>query len=72
MTATGLEIWAVYENPTDYPGKWVARLFVDGKPTDKMHVAEDHNTLIRIMAMAGLVRLPRDASDDPVIVETWV
>lgn len=72
MTVTGIEIWTVYESPADYPGKWVARLVVDGSVTGRVFVADSHMGLIVQMAPAGLVRLVHDASDAPDVVETWV
>jgi hypothetical protein len=69
-----LSIWTVYQNPSDYPGKFVARrseITRDITHTNDMFVA---NTLeeIRALLPVGLHRIERYQLDDPVIVECWV
>jgi hypothetical protein len=69
-----LQIWTVYDHPSDYPDKYVARLHVVSKsgtgPTTEMFVADTLEEL-RVLLPPGLYCLPRYAADDPVIVETW-
>lgn len=65
-----LEIYTVYENPTDYPGKFVVRKFVLDKPTDWVKVADTLPEARATMPL-GLFGMPRDPSDDPKIIETW-
>lgn len=70
-----LSMWVVTQNPTDFPGKFVAREWLIGAgcqaATLNHHVADtlDH---VRSMLPPELCRLPRDPSDDPVIVESWI
>jgi hypothetical protein len=66
-----LQLWTVYENPRDYPGKFVARLFLNDEPTQIHHVAA---TLWQLLEMIpeNLVRIPRDPQDDPCILEVWI
>ena len=66
-----LEIWTVYENPSDHPGKFVVRKFHLDQPTDVHHV-EDTLEAARKHVPFGLIRLPRSAGDDPVILEVWL
>lgn len=69
-----LSIWTVYERPLDHPQKFVARRwasFLEPAPTADVILADDLGEL-RKMLPAGLVRMPRQPGDDPVIVETWI
>lgn len=69
-----LEIWVIYENPTDYPGWWVVRRRCVGNgetvidPAAILCYSLDQ---ARSVIPQGLVCFPRDQNDDPVIVETW-
>lgn len=67
-----LSIWTIYDNPKDYPGKFVARRFELDRPTGTVLVANTLIELRRQMMEWGLTRLPRAEEDDPVIVETWL
>lgn len=70
---TLLSIWTIYDNPTDYPGKFVARRFEGETPTASIVIADDIETIRNIMHFEfGLVKLMRHPSDDPKIVETWL
>jgi hypothetical protein len=69
-----LSLWTICKNPTDYPNKFTARQFVI-KPNEVVttHNLIVENTLEEIRQhMKGLVRIPRDINDDPVIVEVWI
>lgn len=65
-----LSIWVVYDNPTDYPGRFVARKWKGDTATPELHLADTLDELRQLLP-AGLCRLPRFAIDDPKIVETW-
>jgi hypothetical protein len=70
-----LSLWVITENPSDYPGQFVAREWHIGQninaPTPRCHVA---GTLDEVRAKLPpfLTRLPPDPRDDRVIVETWI
>lgn len=66
-----LELWTVYDNPADFPGKVVARKFVLDKPTSDMIVGESLEE-VRSKIPGDKVRIPRDPSDPPAVVETWI
>jgi hypothetical protein len=68
----GLEIWTVYSNPSDYPGKVVARLWINDQPTEKVMIADRLQTIRSRLANRGYVRLARQPEDDAKIVETWL
>lgn len=69
----------IYENPTDYPQKFVSRLWKIGegwsKSTDRVIVT---NTLSEarqnalLLSPNLLVRFDRDPFDDACIVEVWM
>lgn len=70
-----LSLWAITENPSDFPGKFVARRFIIGAGvyavTVDHHVADTLED-VRAMLPGHLVRLPRDPDDEPIIVESWI
>lgn len=72
-----LSMWTVYDHPSDYPEKFVARRFdvdKDGaRPSASIIVAPDLETLRGILLCEmRLTCLTRNEGDDPCIVETWL
>jgi hypothetical protein len=72
-----LRMWTIYDHPSDYPDKYVARLFDvddDGpKPTSSIIVAPDLQMLRDILEFEmHLTCLARSPEDDQKIVETWL
>jgi hypothetical protein len=70
-----LTIWTVYDRPRDHPTGFIARRFEidDGKASPTGTTLTGPLDLIReSFTSAGLVRLPRDASDEPQVVESWI
>jgi hypothetical protein len=70
-----LEIWVVYLNPTDYPGRYVVRrqrAFAGQVEVDP-HPAVVAETLDEARAWVpyGLYCQPAHPEDDPAILETW-
>lgn len=71
-----MTVWVIYENPSDFPGKFVVRpqwvmsdssIAIAPQPTsvvDSLEIARWH-------VPPELYRQPRDPEDDPAIVETW-
>lgn len=73
----GYPIIAVYENPSDFKGKFVARLFVVNRELKKEMVTEycvvkDSLEEIREAIPKSLIGLNRYANDDPCIVEVYI
>ena len=65
-------IITVYKNTSDYPDKYVARLWdIHNRPT-KFVMLKDSVEGIRDNIPKIMVRLERNTEDDPVIVETWL
>jgi hypothetical protein len=70
--------WTVYESPSDFPGLYVVRRWgvlsgAHGPVTNGE--AQTFATLAEARAPLqeqGLYRIPRDVTDDPCIVESWV
>lgn len=76
-TGERLDIFAIYESPSDYTGKFVVRgwaVNADGsvRPDRFPLAVVDTLDLARESVPADLVRVERSPSDDPCIVETWV
>jgi len=71
-----LNLWTVYANPSDYPGKYVARrseVRGDGPTvTADLIVADTLRAIREELRNRGLLCLARDPDDDPVIVEIWL
>lgn len=71
-----LPLIAIYYNATDYPNKYVARLWtVGGKhgtgPTFWV-VVRDRLDDLRLVMPGNMERMDRKTNDDPNIVETWL
>lgn len=70
-----LSMWVITGNPSDFPGKFVARKHVIGRgftrATQLHHVADSLDEA-RTHVPAGLFRLKRQPHDDPAIVESWI
>jgi len=66
-----LPLICVYNSPSDYPGKFVARLWDVDKPTNIVAVAESLEE-IREAKPPEMIIMERQPNDDPVIVETWI
>lgn len=71
-----LTMYVVYENPSDYPGKFVVRRWLIYRgvrnPTKLAHAVGTSLEDVRCSIPHGLIQIDRSPSDDPVIVETWV
>lgn len=72
--------WAVYEDPADYPGKWVVRRFAITQTGNAIvSIEKDAEPLIvadsldeaRKVIPQGAYCLGRHPDDDPVIFEVW-
>lgn len=68
-----ISLWTVYENPSDYRGRIVARRFENMTPTADVIVGDSFEAVsAAIPGRASLVWLPRMPGDDPCIVGTWL
>jgi len=71
-----LAIWTITEKPRDYPNCFVARKHVAtagaSRPTPELIISTDLEKLREEMRRRGLVLIPREPGDDPVIVESWL
>lgn len=75
MSTRPLRMWVIYNSPRDHPGKFVVRLFnvyPSGPEPQQWHVVCDGLDDARDHVPAGLVRINRDARDEPQIVESWL
>lgn len=75
--ASGLEVWVVYDHPSDFPDFYVARKQValnDGKiySTSSVLASPDLGAIRQTLTNMGLACIARSEGDDPVIVESWL
>lgn len=61
----------MYKNPSDYPDKFVARIFNINIPTQYIALADTYEEIIKKIP-ANVVFLERTEKDDPSIVGTFV
>ena len=71
-----MKYYVIYKYPKDYPDDYVMRSFTmngDGsiRPDDTPQFSDSLEILRRNLPQ-GLVCVPADKKDDPVIVETWL
>jgi hypothetical protein len=72
-----MEMYTIYCNPLDYPGKYVVRMwliiggFPDPVPAETQSVV-DNLEQARARIPADMTRIDRLPGDDLAIVETWV
>jgi hypothetical protein len=70
-----LELYVIYEKPSDYPDGFVVRLHVataEGSyPTDSAITCSTSEEA-RLAIPDGLVCITRSEGDDKTIVETWL
>lgn len=67
-----MQVWTIYDHPSDFPDKFVARRWVDARPTKDVLICSDLDELRQHFERMGLMLILRNADDDPVIVESWV
>lgn len=63
--------FTVYKNPSDFPGKYVVRLFDANKPM-RLITVSDTLEAARKTIPPDYLCTPRSQTDDPIIVETWI
>jgi hypothetical protein len=70
-----MDIWTIYDHPTDYPDSFVARRSVISKhetiTTTDMFVADTLEELEALLPR-GMAWIPRMKMDDPKIVGVWI
>jgi hypothetical protein len=73
-----LTIYALYDHPLDYPDNYVIRRYFvwaggkSGVEETPFHLDTSLDGCRLQMVALGLYRLPRDPSDDPKIIESWI
>ncbi len=66
-----MEIFVVYNNPSDFPGMYVLRRWV-GDKADPEPIMVGTLEEVRRSVPDGKVMLSRCPDDDPCILETWI
>lgn len=77
MSERVLELWTIFRNPKDYPGKYVVRKFfiergAPGPVADNFVLVADTLDDARRHIPSWMTRLVRDEGDEPQIVESWI
>lgn len=67
-----LVIWTVYNSPSDFPGVFVVRPFVDEKVLPWAATCNQIEPLRDRLERLGLTCLGRSPEDDQNIVESWI
>lgn len=70
-TTISLPVIAVYDNPKDFPGKFVARVWDMFEPS-ALCVVKDTLEEIHAAIPQGFHYMAPDVYDDPVIVEVYI
>ena len=67
-------IIVIYNNPKDYKGYFVARIWELDKPTDTLMLKKSLSKIREDIKahLPNMVRLPKAQNDDKAIVETWI
>ncbi len=74
---TGMPMYVIYDRPRDCPNYFVVRPHLiqkEGKPpipSRNGHLFDDLASARQFIPF-GMIRINRDPSDDPVIVESWI
>jgi hypothetical protein len=66
-----LPMIVVYENPVDFPGKYVARMW-DCNDVTELAMVKDTLTEIHNGIPHGFICTEPSPHDDPVIIEVWL
>lgn len=77
VSGESLDLWTLYDNPSDMPGLYVLRRFEmhgDGvyRGTSEGWASHDVEALRALMRKRGLYCIGRSENDEPHIVETWI
>lgn len=65
-------LWTIYDHPKDHPDFFVARRYLGETPSTVTLAHTEIEQLRELFRLQGMICMPRDPSDDPVIVETWI
>lgn len=64
---------AVYENPKDYPGKCVARIYDTDKPTNVVLVRDTYDDILKeAEAWPASEYIAPGGDDDPCLLGVWL
>lgn len=74
LTEWRFPVIAIYDRPSDYPKKYVARIFDSDKPTNIILLGDSLSKIREDIKfnLPQMVRLPRAGNDVGSLVETWI
>lgn len=64
-------MYVIYNSPSDYPGKYVVRVWDLNIPTNLVAVADSYEQIMKSIPTKRVCNWGRTSIDDPCIVETW-
>ncbi len=68
-----IDIYAVYDHPSDYPDGYVVRIWNSGHPHKEPYMSSDDLEEVREALKAKFLKnIGRFIEDDPVIIECWI
>jgi len=71
-----ISVWAVYDKPTDYPDRFVARRYqiAEGETTatEDVMISTDIEIIHHFMQKLNLFRTEPFENDDKKIIEVWL
>ena len=72
MSDPFLRSWAIRFDTTDYPGKYIARLFHNEEVQDSVVVSKDLEVIRDFMRQLGLVSIQPTPGDEKNLIEVWI
>lgn len=74
FTDIKVPVIAIYNNPSDYRGYFVARIWDSSTPTNILMLKKDVESIRQDIRknLPDMVRLPRRKCDNKCLIETWL
>ena len=69
-----IDIWTLYDDPTDPRARWVVRLWKNDKPTDVFFASNSRDACEEFVLdrHPGAYWMPPSPEDGPTIAGTWI
>lgn len=71
-TISPIPIYAIYKDPSDYPGLYVVRRWYTEHLTEEPLIVTPNLGDARLALPMGLANVGRQQGDDPAILEVWL
>ena len=67
-----IPLFVIYNNPSDFPGKYVCRLYDAAQAIKFATVSNTLEDARKTIPPGEYLRIPAEKWDDPVIAEIWI